>query len=104
MDLRSWRTPGEAGGGGSGPCPALSVRHELGDDRGGQIEVLALVAVQRGEAPPVLASRSYGAGAQEVGEMVDVAAEDGQLAGRGVERGKARGALDRRDDRWRAVD
>jgi hypothetical protein len=27
-------------------------------------------------------------------EMVDVAAEDGQLAGGGVERGKARGALD----------
>ena len=37
-------------------------------------------------------------------QMVDVAAEDGQLAGGGVERGKARGALDRRDDRRRGVD
>src|ERR1019366_1712500 len=99
MDLRSWRTPGEAGGGWSGPCPALSVRHELGDDRGGQIEVLAHVAVQGVEAPPVLASCSDGAAAQEMRQMVDVAAEDGQLAGGGGEGGEARGARARRADR-----
>src|ERR1019366_3255777 len=104
MDLRSWRTPGEAGGGWSGPCPALAVRHELGDHGRGQFEVLAHVAVQGAEAPPVLASCSDGAAAQEMRQMVDVAAEDGQLAGGGVERGKARGALDRRDDRRRGVD
>ena len=79
-------------------------RREFSERRRRPIEVLAHINVQGLQPFSVRLRGPELAAAQQMGQVVDVAAEQRELGGRCAERGEAGAPIGRRDDSGRAVD